>query len=220
VAGLLAVASSQAASIVIDDFSTAPAPGQIVLAFGAPNASTVADGNVLGGFRTVSVNAGAGDAALAGVNLIGGQQGFLINEQGSVADATFLYDNNGAGLAWNASQYANNAFSLDYDVDDSAADMVIAFTVSDGVNSATWTSPVLGANAAGTMVTAPLNTWVGLVNLAGVSSVSILLDSETVGVSPGDDAVIDNFCIPEPSTYAGMFALGLAGFAAFRRFRS
>ena len=43
----------------------------------------------------------------------------------------------------------------------------------------------------------------------------------TVVATANNDQVYWGFApIPEPATYAGMFALGLAGFAAYRRFRA
>jgi hypothetical protein len=51
-------------------------------------------------------------------------------------------------------------------------------------------------------------------------------DSVTLGrirLTGGSDQDYFGFvplAIPEPATYAGMFALGLAGFAAYRRFRA
>ena len=42
-----------------------------------------------------------------------------------------------------------------------------------------------------------------------------------VGVQDGTSVAVPALVpIPEPATYAGLFALGLAGFAAFRRFRA
>jgi hypothetical protein len=43
----------------------------------------------------------------------------------------------------------------------------------------------------------------------------------TVGVLDGtSEDALAFIVIPEPTTYAGLFALGLAGFAAYRRFRA
>jgi hypothetical protein len=63
----------------------------------------------------------------------------------------------------------------------------------------------------------------------GQKSVAILVSVASPSYGVGVGSVIDGTSedagvyiplIPEPTTYAGMFALGLAGFAAYRRFRS
>ncbi len=63
---------------------------------------------------------------------------------------------------------------------------------------------------------------------AGQSSSWVMLETALksykpglVGVQDGTTANLNSLVpVPEPATYAGLFALGLAGFAAFRRFRA
>ncbi len=72
-------------------------------------------------------------------------------------------------------------------------------------------------------------TWVGSqIMTAGTSGSWVMVQTPfktykpgLVGVQDGTTANLNSLTpIPEPATYAGLFALGLAGFAAFRRFRA
>ncbi len=71
--------------------------------------------------------------------------------------------------------------------------------------------------------------WIGAnVLTAGQTSAWVMLETDLksyipgqVGVQDGTTANLNSLVpVPEPATYAGLFALGLAGFAAFRRFRA
>ena len=69
--------------------------------------------------------------------------------------------------------------------------------------------------------------WLGTPMVAGETSQWVSFTStlppvlKDVGVQDGTVVNVQALVpVPEPATYAGLFALGLAGFAAFRRFRA
>ncbi|HRY49193.1 MAG TPA: hypothetical protein P5186_14180 [Candidatus Paceibacterota bacterium] len=136
-----------------------------------------------------------------------------------MADAYFLYDTAGAGLNWNAVGYATSPFALDYWVE---YEMQFLVTVTDyAAASWTWTSPVVGPDATGTMVSPELSVWQGAgINLGAIYSIEIYLDANI----PGSDVWIDNFrvggpdvSVPDPGASVGMFVLGLGALAICRR---
>lgn len=100
----------------------------------------------------------------------------------------------------------------------------VTLDTQGGANSATL--GILGAG--GTQVSF---LWVSDPIGAGeVSKWAVLIPPRVTAYTVGTVGVLDGtsedakafvpMAIPEPTTYAGLFALGLAGFAAFRKFRS
>jgi hypothetical protein len=98
----------------------------------------------------------------------------------------------------------------------------VTLDTQGGANSATL--GILGAG--GTQVSF---LWVADPIGAGeVSKWAVLIPPKVTAYTIGTVGVLDGTSedalafipIPEPTTYAGLFALGLAGFAAFRRFRA
>jgi hypothetical protein len=191
-AGLVAVATTQAAGFVIDDFQDSTLVGKNIGALPTTDAPGVIV--TISGFNRVTSVTPAVETVLAGVNVGGGGAGFLQNPNASDEDVTFKY----SGGSWvSPKDWEDDLLSLDYDADPAAVGYsTIAFILTDGTNTDTWTSTVLAA--AGTVTASvdsgnfPTVTW------TAITGVTIKIN----GVADGADVAIDNFTVPEPSTYA------------------